>query len=227
MRHSSMQALPSVDESFGFVPNSMTKPFFCGVPRLSVFMPSRSIGPLCGTVLDSQSRAGRPVRTLMESKTPNMRYESLSVAVSMALFRNNRFHSEILLVRRGNEPNKGLWSLPGGRVRDEEDLRCAALRELLEETGIMSHQCHLLSQPIDIALVPSDKPLYHIYVFAGVCDPQLEPIAGDDARDARFSRTDALSKLTLVNGLESRVLKALSAILDDARTAMKFHGSNI
>lgn len=148
----------------------------CSGALLSAFLPSPAIGPLSGTVLHNQSRSGS-VRTVVESMIPNRSYESLNIAVSTALFRNNRFRTEVLLVRRGNEPNKGLWSFPGGRVEGKEDLRHAALRELLEETGINSHQCNLLPQPIDIALAPSDKPRFRIYVFAGVCDPQLEPIA--------------------------------------------------
>lgn len=42
----------------------------------------------------------------------------------------------VLLVRRGNEPNYGLWSLPGGMVEPGERARDAAMRELEEECGI-------------------------------------------------------------------------------------------
>src|SRR3954464_9521483 len=43
----------------------------------------------------------------------------------------------ILLVRRANEPGRGLWSLPGGRVEPGEAEEAAVVREVLEETGLV------------------------------------------------------------------------------------------
>ena len=41
-----------------------------------------------------------------------------------------------LLVRRGREPSKGLWSIPGGKVEPGESDEQATAREVLEETGL-------------------------------------------------------------------------------------------
>lgn len=44
--------------------------------------------------------------------------------------------NKILLIRRANEPGRGLWSIPGGLLEVGETLREAAKREVEEETGI-------------------------------------------------------------------------------------------
>ena len=42
----------------------------------------------------------------------------------------------LLLVKRGHEPEKGKWSLPGGRVKPGETDEAAVQREIQEETGL-------------------------------------------------------------------------------------------
>ena len=42
----------------------------------------------------------------------------------------------VLLVRRGQEPMKGEWSIPGGALELGETLDAAVRREVIEETGL-------------------------------------------------------------------------------------------
>ena len=44
----------------------------------------------------------------------------------------------VLLIQRGNPPSKGVHALPGGKLDDGETFYQAALRELMEETGLVS-----------------------------------------------------------------------------------------
>lgn len=55
------------------------------------------------------------------------------VGVGVAVLREDM----LLLVKRGREPNKGLWAVPGGKVERGEGLRDAAMREVEEETGLL------------------------------------------------------------------------------------------
>src|SRR5271168_3498072 len=63
-----------------------------------------------------------------------------AVTVDIALFTVagalNALRLQVLLIERDEEPWRGMWALPGGFVRENEDLPAAAMRELEEEAGI-------------------------------------------------------------------------------------------
>lgn len=53
-------------------------------------------------------------------------------AVGALVIRKN----QVLLVKRRNPPNQGLWTIPGGKIEYGETLQQAAEREIFEETGV-------------------------------------------------------------------------------------------
>ena len=55
-----------------------------------------------------------------------------ALAVGAIVFKDQ----QVLLVKRGKPPAKGMWAIPGGSVELGETLKQAAEREVLEETGI-------------------------------------------------------------------------------------------
>ena len=63
-------------------------------------------------------------------------YPQPSVTVDLVIFTIAEDDLKVLLIRRGQEPFKGRWALPGGFVEIDESLERAAARELKEEVGV-------------------------------------------------------------------------------------------
>ncbi len=92
---------------------------------------------------------------------------------------------DVLLVKRGVEPKKGFWCLPGGFMELGETPEKGALRELEEETGLKGKINSLLG------VTSSESPRYNTVLMIGflVIDYCSDLIPGDDASDARFFPT--------------------------------------
>lgn len=58
------------------------------------------------------------------------------IGVAAVMTSHGHHYGELLLGRRGKEPNKGMFVLPGGGVEDGESLEEALVREIEEETGL-------------------------------------------------------------------------------------------
>lgn len=112
---------------------------------------------------------------------------STSVAVDLAIFTVRGGELQVLLIDRGNQPFLNQAALPGGYLRDGEDLKQAALRELREETGIDGDPLHLqqLGAYGDPCRDPRGRVISVAYLALG---PDLPaPTAGTDARAAQWT----------------------------------------
>jgi len=96
----------------------------------------------------------------------------------------------VLLIRRGLEPFKDRWALPGGFVGEAEGLIDAAQRELVEETGVSSIGGHLeqLATYGDPGRDPRGRVVSTAYL-ALVPEPP-SPMAGTDATQAEWIPVD-------------------------------------
>jgi len=112
-----------------------------------------------------------------------------AVTVDIALFTVsgalNDLRLQVLLIERDDEPFAGEWALPGGFVRENEDLEAAALRELEEESGV---SWSALEQ-VETVGTPGRDTRGHIItvVYVGLTPGdrhQLQPRG--DARQARW-----------------------------------------
>jgi ADP-ribose pyrophosphatase YjhB (NUDIX family) len=104
----------------------------------------------------------------------------------------------LLLIRRGHDPGRGLWSVPGGRVEAGETVAAAVEREVLEETGLTVRA----GNPVGTVRLPGPGVLFDVVDVACTLDPpEQHPVPGDDADAVLFADADALAGLTCTPGL--------------------------
>jgi len=89
---------------------------------------------------------------------------------------------EVLIIQRGKAPRLGDWSIPGGRLEWDEAVRACALRELMEETGVRAELLGL----VDVLDGFFGEGKHYVLIDYAARWIEGEPVAGDDAADARF-----------------------------------------
>lgn len=118
------------------------------------------------------------------SKTNGREYpERPIVGVGGLIFDNE----SVLLVKRGKEPGKGKWSIPGGALKVGETLTEGAAREVLEEVGLKVDVGPLVEAVERIFPDEDGRVLYHYVILDFLCIAESnQPEAGSDADDARY-----------------------------------------
>ncbi len=135
----------------------------------------------------------------------------------------------VVLIRRGTEPLRGEWSIPGGTLELGESLEAGVEREMLEETGLQVRVIELIEvfdrvfyadgESGKLSPAPSGnntRPRYH-YVIADYLCERIggEPRAGSDVTDLACAREDELDRFRLTETATRIVRKAFA--LDRAR----------
>jgi ADP-ribose pyrophosphatase YjhB (NUDIX family) len=95
----------------------------------------------------------------------------------------------VILVKRARNPFKGSWVLPGGFIEYGETVEDAAIREMLEETGIQVE----LIEVLGVYSIPTRDPRGHQISTVFVGRPLSNELkAGDDAEDAVWRDLDSI-----------------------------------
>ena len=103
----------------------------------------------------------------------------------------------VLLIRRGQEPLKGQWSLPGGAVELGETLEEAVRREVLEETGLAVEPAGVVQAFDRISRDGEGRVRYHYVLVDFLCRVTGgSPVCASDALEARWAGLDELDGLT-------------------------------
>ena len=125
-------------------------------------------------------------------------YPRPSVTVDLVLISESAPDKKILLIKRKQEPFKGLWALPGGFVDENEDLQDAALRELKEETGIENVT---LTQFAAFGKPGRDPRGHTVSIgFKALLPSIINAVAGDDAASAKWFSVKKLPELAFDHG---------------------------
>ena len=91
-------------------------------------------------------------------------------------------NGKLLLIKRGNMPEKGKWALPGGRLEENETVEECLRREARKETGLEVEPLKLMGVYSDPAR-DSRKIVSLVYIVKRTGG---EPKAGDDAAEVAF-----------------------------------------
>ena len=133
----------------------------------------------------------------------------------------------VLLARRGSEPMRGEWSIPGGVLEVGESLAEGVARELREETGLAVRVLELIEaldrifpdpagQPLDPPRTAGPagarpRPRYHFVILDYLCEIIAgEPRAGGDITELAFVREEELPRYALTPAVIRVVGKAFA-----------------
>lgn len=108
------------------------------------------------------------------------------VAVGAVVVRDGN----LLMVRRGRDPARGAWTLPGGRVEHREYLEAAVAREVREETGLEVQVGGLVGI---FEVLGEDH--FVILDYAATAPADDPPSPGDDAAEVRWVPLDEVPSL--------------------------------
>ena len=105
---------------------------------------------------------------------------------------------KIALIKRGNEPSKGKWTIPGGLVELGENLETAVIRETEEETLLDVENPQLIDVVDNVDLDEHGKVKYHYVIIDYLVHVKAGNIqAASDAEELRWVPFDEVENYNL------------------------------
>jgi ADP-ribose pyrophosphatase YjhB (NUDIX family) len=117
-----------------------------------------------------------------------------------------------VVVKRGTEPLRGEWSIPGGVLEIGETLRAGAEREALEETGLVVQAGEVLG--VFDRVVPGEdgRTRFHYVLIDFICQRVSGELrAGGDATEARWVTVEQLAGISIAEPAAGLIRKALKS----------------
>ena len=118
--------------------------------------------------------------------------KKINIVVSSCVMDNNK----ILIVQENKRDRKGLWNLPGGKVKVGEDIKQAAIREILEETG---YSIELNSILLIQNYVTDDGVLLIIFFNATLLNQKQQTYRKDEISSVKWLSLEELKKMPKEN----------------------------
>ena len=140
-----------------------------------------------------------------KKKSDDREYPDLPISSVGAVVRKD---GKILLVKRGQEPGKGMWSIPGGAIELGETIYEAAAREVLEECNVEIKIKRVLDAVENIVKDGSGRIRFHYVIIdlqAVYVGGRLE--AGTDAAACGWFTPAEAAKMNLTPTLRAMFLR--------------------
>ena len=122
-------------------------------------------------------------------------------------------NGKMLIVKRGSDPGKGKWSVPGGLVELGETVKEAVEREVLEECNLKVEASHLIDIVDNIIQDKNGRIKYHFIIldfFAKLRGGKLKP--NSEIIEAKWVPIDEVEKYDLTNTFKEFMKRNLSKL---------------